>query len=87
MTMKNMTTKIILSAAMATLAIAPIAATAKTRAGDSQAIYTTSSGPGLGRAAKGQKLAGEDVAIGILIAGVLIGGIVLLDDENVSPGT
>lgn len=85
--MKNFATKAILSAAMASLAIAPIAASAKTRAGDSTAIYATSSNPGLGRAAKGEKVVDDGVIIGILLVGVLIGGIVLLDDGNVSPGT
>ena len=84
------TSRLVMTAAAASLAFAPIAANANTRAADSTATYTTASAPGEGVDAKGEKLAG---APGILLAlfggGLIIAAIIIAadeDDDNQSPG-
>ena len=86
------TSKVIMTAAAAGLAFAPIAAQANTRAADAAPVYTnTTAQPGQGRAAEGENAVG---ATGILIAifagAAVIGGIAIAagedNNENVSPG-
>ena len=86
------TSRLVMTAAAASLAFAPIAATANTRAADSKATYTTASAPGQGVAAEGEKLEAEGgvgIIIAILGAAAIVGGIIILaedDDDNQSPG-
>ena len=75
-----------MTAAAASLAFAPIAATANTRAADSTATYAA---PGEGRDAKGEKLVAPGVLVAILAAAAAAGAIIILsddDDDNQSPG-
>lgn len=83
-----------MTAAAATLAFAPIAAQANTRASDNAPVYTSNSAsqPGLGRAAEGEEVAGKGAGIVILLlaAAAVIAGIVVLadnEDDDQSPGT
>lgn len=82
--------RMILAATAASMALLPIAAQANTRAGDSGSVYSVS-GPGLGRATDGESLeSAEGIVLGLIGAGVAIGGIILAsqsDDEGQSPGT
>lgn len=87
-----------MSAAAASMALAPIAAQANTRAGDNGTIYSTSSlsQPGLGRSANGSNLANTEADAGItpiilgLLGGVLVIAAIIIitdDDDDQSPGT
>lgn len=82
--------RMMLAAAATTLAVAPIAAQAGTRASDSNAVYSVSA-PGMGRAAKGEKAAKGSTIILAIIATFTIGaGIFFAADSNdngQSPGT
>jgi len=83
--------RLAMTVATASLAFAPIAAQANTRAGDSGAFYTTSavSQPGAGRAAEGEALEGESgILIILLAAAAVIAGIIIIadDEDNQSPG-
>lgn len=93
--MSKLTSKIIMAAAAAGLAFAPISAQANTRAGDSAPVYTSSSAaqPGLGRSDEGEGVVGvPGIIIGIFAAAAVIGGVVIAsseddNDETQSPGT
>jgi len=87
------TSKVIMTAAAAGLAFAPIAAQANTRAADAAPVYSnTASQPGQGRAAEGENAKGASAILIALFAGAaVIGGIAIAassgDDETTSPGT
>lgn len=90
------TSKVIMTAAAAGMALAPIAAQANTRAADSAPVYTSSAAqPGLGRSAEGEGVVGvPGILIGIFAAAAIIGGIAVAaseddedTDETQSPGT
>lgn len=91
------TSKVIMTAAAAGLALAPITAQANTRAADSAPLYTTSSAaqPGLGRSAEGEGVKGvPGIVIGIFAAAAVVGAVVIASseddddtDETQSPGT
>lgn len=80
--------RLLMTAAAAGLAFAPIAATAKTRAADNGATYTSVSVPGEGRDADGEKLVAPGILVAILAAAAAAGVIVIIDDDddNQSPG-
>ncbi|MEO1729288.1 MAG: hypothetical protein AAFR64_00955 [Pseudomonadota bacterium] len=85
------TSRLVMTAAAASLAFAPIAATANTRAADSKATYTTASAPGEGVTAEGEKLEGTaGILVALLAAAAIVGGIIIIaeddDDDNQSPG-
>jgi hypothetical protein len=93
MGIKSMKTvsRIIFAAAASSLAIAPIAAQAGTRASDSGSVYSVSA-PGAGRAAKGESIEddGGTIILALLAGAAIITGIVFAtqsDDEGQSPGT
>lgn len=79
------TWKVIMTAAAAGLAFAPIAAQANTRAGDQAPVYTSSSSaqPGLGRSAEGEGVVGVPaILIGIFSAAAIVGGIAVASSED-----
>ncbi|MBA3862342.1 MAG: hypothetical protein C0517_00165 [Erythrobacter sp.] len=81
-----------MATAAATMAIAPVAVQANTRAGDSASVYRVSaSKPGVGRATQGESNSdGETILIALLAAAAIIGGIIIAassGDNNQSPGT
>ena len=80
--------RLLMTAAAAGLAFAPIAATAKTRAGNSAVTYAPVSAPGQGRDADGEKLVAPGILVAILSAAAAAGVIVIIDDgdDNQSPG-
>jgi hypothetical protein len=90
------TSRLIVTAAAASMAFAPIAAQANTRASDSAPVYTSgaASQPGLARAAEGESFVGRPgVLIALFAAAAAIGAIILIADEddedtdqNQSPG-
>lgn len=91
--MMKTVSRLTMAAATATMAFAPIAAQANTRAGDSGAVYSASA-PGFGRAATGEGQEEEggfgDILLGLFAAGLIVAGIVYAtqsDDEGQSPGT
>lgn len=89
------TSKLMLAAAAFGLAVAPIAAQAKTRAGDSNSVYVANakSAPGQGKDAEGEKLgSGADLLAAILVSLWAAGIIVIVadgddDGDRQSPGT
>lgn len=91
------TSRLIVTAAAASMAFTPIAVQANTRAGDSAPIYASNSAsqPGLARDAEGESFVGRPgVLIALFAAAAAIGAIVLIadeddedSDENQSPGT
>lgn len=87
--MTKLTSRMMLTVAAAGLALAPIAAQANTRAGDSTSTYSASaSQPGLGRQAEGEGVIGPGFLAAILAAVAAAGVIIILDDDdNQSPGT
>lgn len=94
--MMKTATRMMLAAAVASMAVMPIAAQANTRAGDSGAVYSTSNAqPGLARAANGEKLVGGGsiflllAAAAAAITGLLVATDVIGDDndDDQSPGT
>jgi hypothetical protein len=90
--MMNTATRLMMTAAAASLALVPVVAQANTRAGDSGAVYSVgASAPGLGRSADGERAEGTSgILIGIIAAAAIIGGIVVVadggDDDGQSPG-
>lgn len=86
------TSKVIMTAAAASLAFAPIAAQANTRAADAAPVYTgTTAQPGQGRAAEGENAKGTSAILIALFAGAaVIGGVLIAagedNDDTVSPG-
>lgn len=85
--------RVIMTAAAASVAILPIAAQAETRAGDSGAVYSVSSSqPGLGRSSEGESaIGGFGILLALLAAGLIATGIFFAaddgDDDDQSPGT
>jgi len=84
-------TRMMIAAAAASMAFAPIAAQAGTRAGDAGAVYSAASAPGMGRSADGEALdGGSSIILALLAAGLIISGIIFAIDSNdqgQSPGT
>lgn len=91
--MMKAASRLIVTAAAASMAFAPIAAQANTRASDNAPVYNTASAaqPGIGRTAEGEEAKGKSgVLIALLAAAAAIASIVALadeDDEGQSPGT
>ncbi len=90
--MMKTASRMMLAAATASLAIAPIAAQAGTRAGDRTAVYAPSSAPGVGRAAKGESISKTaSLLLALLAAGGIVAGIIVAADtessDDQSPGT
>lgn len=90
--MKNIVSRALVTAAAASMAFAPIAAQANTRAGDSAPVYTAESAsqPGLARSADGEEMRGNgSVLLLILAAAAAIAGIIIVadGDDGQSPGT
>ena len=84
--------RLMVTAAAASMAFAPIAVQANTRASDNAPVYTnTTSQPGLERSAEGEELRGApSILIALLAAAAAIGGIIAVtnnDDDGQSPGT
>ena len=89
--MKKLASRIAVATAAASMAFAPIAAQANTRAGDSSTVYTSASAPGVSAAVEGEDFGATRGLSGILIilfgAAAAAGLIILLDDDdNQSPG-
>lgn len=87
--MKKIASRLALSAAAASMAFAPIAAQANTRAGDSSTIYSGAvAQPGTGRSVDGEELVGVPGILAIIFAAAAIAGIIIIidDDDNQSPG-
>ncbi len=93
--MKSMS-RLMVTAAAAGMAFAPVAAQANTRAGDSAPVYTaqsseTSAQPGTNRNADGENIAGVPALIGALLAAAAAAGVIVIvaddDDDDQSPGT
>lgn len=86
------TSRVMVAAAAASMAFAPIAVQANTRAADAP-VYNTSSAaqPGMGREADGEEVKGTPgILIAILGVAAAIGGIVAItddSDDDQSPGT
>lgn len=87
----NIVSRTLLSAGALGFALAPIAAQAGTRAGDSGVIYSAPvSAPGTGKAAKGENAASGGVlllavaAVGLIVAGIVVAS---SSDNDQSPGT
>ena len=83
--------RMMFAAAAASMAFAPIAAQAGTRASDSGAVYSTSSSlPGMGREEDGESIkSGLSIILALLAAGLIVTGIVFATDddgEGQSPG-
>ena len=85
--------RLMVTAAAASMAFAPIAAQANTRAGDNAPVYTaeTTAQPGMAREAEGESLRGTPgIIIALFAAAAAIAGIVAVadnDDNGQSPGT
>lgn len=89
--MTSIVSRLVMTTAAAGMALAPIAASANTRAGDSATTYSVpASAPGKGRAAKGEKLVAPGILIAVLAGAAAIGAIVIIndddDEDNQSPG-
>ena len=90
--MTKIVSRMMFAAAAASMAFAPIAAQAGTRASDSGAVYSaSSSAPGMGREEDGESIrSGLSLVLALLAAGLIIAGIIFAtqtDDEGQSPGT
>ncbi len=76
------------------LVVAPTAAQANTRAGDSTSLYTSSQvQPGLGRTAEGENVGGTGDILALILVALWATGIFVIaadigddDNENQSPG-
>lgn len=84
--------RVMMTAAAATMVVAPIAAQANTRASDAGSVYRVgASKPGVGRAAKGESVSGGvTIVLALLAAAAAVGAIVVAsdsDDDGQSPGT
>lgn len=93
--MKHLVQKLTSTLAIAGLALAPIAAQANTRAGDSSSVYSSSlSQPGQGRSVTGEGASGSGDIIAMVLLGLWASGIFIVaadiqfggDDDNQSPG-
>lgn len=91
--MIKIASRMLLSAAAASMAVLPVVAQANTRAGDSGAIYSVST-PGVGRSAEGESIAGGAILLAIFAgAGIVAGALYAAgvigeddDEEGQSPG-
>jgi hypothetical protein len=83
--------RLLLTAAAASMVLTPVAAQAKTRAGDSGSIYRVEAAPGLGRDAEGESARRVfRFGPGLFATFVVIGGFVFLfrsSNRDRSPGT
>lgn len=88
--MKTMS-RALVTAAAASMAFAPIAAQANTRAADNAPVYTaTAAQPGLARSAEGEEMRGASgILLLVFAAAAAIGGIIVIadGDDGQSPGT
>lgn len=82
--------RMMIAAAASSLAFAPIAAQAATRASDGGQVYSVST-PGMGRAAQGESAkSGSSIILALIGAGVFFAGLFFAfdsDDNGQSPGT
>lgn len=95
--MMTIMSRMAMTAAAASMALAPIAAQANTRASDNGAIYSPNSlsQPGLARSMNGSRLANIDdaddlapIILGLLGGALVIAAIIIIDDDDdQSPGT
>ena len=89
--MMKTASRMMMAAAAASMALAPVAVQANTRASDGDVVYTTSNAkPGLARSAEGEELAsGIKVVIALLAAALVGAGIYFITDSDPaqSPGT
>ena len=91
--MTNIVSRMMFAAAAASMAFAPIAAQAGTRASDSTAVYSAAavqSGMGDDEEGAGLFNDGTSIILALVAAGLIITGIVLAtqsDDDGQSPGT
>lgn len=87
--MIKIATRMMMTAAAASMAFAPIAVQAGTRASDNSSVYSVSA-PGVGREAEGESVRGGGIVLAIFAA-VLIGAGIFFavdsDDQGQSPGT
>lgn len=84
--------RLMVTAAAASMAVAPIAAQANTRAGDSTPTYTSQTAqPGVERSAEGEEMrGGSSIILLLLAAAAAVAGIVIAadnEDDDRSPGT
>lgn len=91
--MTKFATRMMMTAAAATMAFAPIAAQAGTRASDNASVYSVSA-PGVGRSANGENQSegggASAIILGLLAAAAVIAGIYFAvdsEDDGQSPGT
>ena len=92
--MSKIAQKLMTALAATSLLVAPVAAQANTRAGDSASFYTSAQvQPGVGRTAEGEGLANSGDIIGLLLAGLWLTGIIVIaadldsdGNDNQSPG-
>ena len=80
------TSRLVMTAAAAGLAFAPIAANAKTRAADSSATYAA---PGEGRSEDGEKMTAAGGLLAAAALALIVGGIIVgaeSGNDNQSPG-
>ena len=88
--MMKLASRLVVTAAAAGMAFAPIAAQANTRAGDNSTTYSASavSQPGAARSDEGESLKGTPGIIAILFAAAVVAGIIVIvdDNDNQSPG-
>ena len=82
--------RIMLAAAASSLAIAPVAAQAGTRASEGASLSSVSA-PGQGRNAKGESVKGgvSTIVLGLLASGLIVAGIISASkskDKGQSPG-
>ena len=91
--MMKFMSRAMVTAAATSMAFAPIAAQANTRAGDGGPVYTsTAAQPGMARNAKGEDVRGKGCSIILILlaSAAAIGGIVIAfsnGDCDQSPGT
>jgi len=87
--MTNFATRLMMTAAAATMAFAPIAAQAGTRASDNASVYSVSA-PGVGRGDEGESISGGGIVLAIF-AVILVGAGIFFavdsEDDGQSPGT
>lgn len=85
--------RLAVTAAAASMAFAPVAVQANTRAGDNAPVYAseTTAQPGLARDAEGEQARGTSgILIALLAAAAIIGGVIAVSDTSdngQSPGT
>lgn len=82
--MMKTVSRALVAASAASLAFAPIAVQANTRAGDNTPVYSTNaSQPGLARDAEGESVKGASgILLAIFAAAAAIAGIIVVADNN-----